>query len=405
MSTNRPKINNTGDVLAGLRVCMLVTNSLEMDSRVIREATTSAAAGADTTVICVRQDVSPGLASLPFDIVAVTPLSSSTSRLWLLRVVANLGREYMFFRRLGSVARRVNADVYWANDLDTLWPALRAATKRRSGIVYDAHELFTDQVAIPGWRRRVFDAIEKRFINRADVVVTVNDDLAGYLAKKFDLPLPEVVFNGPEDCRPNSAHPSVPLRVICQGSMSRERGFEALVDAMGNLRGVATLALQGYGELEPALRERVETLGLGDVVSFVPPCAATEVVAHASGYDIGLVATDPTCLNTRLSSPVKLFTYMGAGLAMAAASTPVVAQIVREFDCGILFDGMRPDLISDALRWLADHPDEVVRFKRNSAAACERYAWARQAPLVVEAIRTAATAHGRGRFAEAPAAI
>jgi hypothetical protein len=114
-------------------------------------------------------------------------------------------------------------------------------------------------------------------------------------------------------------------------------------------------------------------------VTFVPPVPPEEVVASASGHDVGIINIWPENESHRWTGSNKLFDYMGAGLAELVTNLDFTRRIVETEQIGIVFDPPDVDQIAESLAWLIENPDEVARMKRNAVAAAPRYTWDAQA--------------------------
>lgn len=276
-----------------------------------------------------------------------------------------------------------------ATDFDTLLAGY--SIKRRTGcfLVYDAHELWLDmhnRMYLTRVFRQLFLVIKGFLVRRADMRMTVSGGLAQVLSKRYSVDRPLIVFNGPDEIVSPQQHGPRKLAVYFQGLLQSGRGLEASIDAMVDLKGRATLTIQGFGELEEELKGRAAGLGLDDgTVSFLSACSPDDVSACASGYDVGLISVEPICLNNILSMPNKIFSYLGGSLALiTTAEAPEIAATVEQNGCGVVIESWSAPLIYDALLALADQPEVVERMRANAKKAAERLAWDRQFQPVLQ---------------------
>ena len=186
-----------------LRIGMAVYGDLTYDSRVQREAETISAAGHRVMLACLpghdpMQWSPAGVSVLPLlphrtSTLPGTPVlkASHTSRRrppilsrlgWLTSYIANLqewGSEVA--RAIGSV------DAWHLHDLTAL-SAISPHVPKGVPIVYDSHELFLDTGApasLPSPLRTILRAEEARRVRRADTLITVNDELASILGRRY----------------------------------------------------------------------------------------------------------------------------------------------------------------------------------------------------------------------------
>jgi len=281
--------------------------------------------------------------------------------------------------------RRLPAKLYHANDLDTLPAAVILSRLNNVPLLYDAHELFSDQF---NRTSRQFSAIlfglEHWLIRFAHKVVTVNDSIAETLAEWHRIQKPAVVMNCPfasKATRPKSSGleeaRAGKVRVIFQGVYARDRGLEELILSAGWYDS-AELYLRGYGELEPALRALVRAKGLEGRVHFLPPAPHDQLVESLAGFDIGVVPYRPTTMDHRLCLPNKVFEYLQAGLSLAVSALPELTRLVEETRAGVLFDPDRPDDIARAINVLTGDAGQLQAFKARARAAGARFTWEAQ---------------------------
>lgn len=410
-----------GAQVPALRILILALNGLEMDRRVENEARLLAARGHRVTRIGMveyadqaerevteydtilrmrpswhrpKPSRAPGVAS------DAVPLA----RQWRLKVALMSMVRRAFSRTMWSIdrirawsrwnrayvetCRTLECDAIIACDLDALGAGV--ALKRLLGctLVYDAHELWTEQHhhrQLTAFFKWLMNRREARLVRAADLVTTVSRRFSDRMASRYGIAPPLVVYSGSADCIGEPVSSQSPLRAYFQGSLSADRGLEDVVSAMTLLNGKVILTLQGQGPLEQALRSMVDDLGLEQVVRFVAPCAPTDVAQAAAAHDVGIVAGHPTSLNARLTTPNRPFAYFGGGLAViTSAQLEEVGDIVARFECGTIIEGDGPEAIAAALTTLAADPDLVTKMKHNSLKACEEFAWDKQFGPVVD---------------------
>lgn len=145
----------------------------------------------------------------------------------------------------------------------------------------------------------------------------------------------------------------------CPGAFVEKKAQHLIVDALAALRPAVpglSLELFGDGPLGPALREQVDALGLGDVVTFHGHVPLTELQRF-------LVERRPVCIlpSIRTASgemegiPVSLVEAMAAGAPVVSTPTGSIEHLVRP-GTGVLVEPGSADALARALRSLADDP-------------------------------------------------
>jgi len=383
-----------------MRIRMLLRNPFTRDARVLREARALAAAGHDVTVVAMR---APGLPAVeqrdgftveravragalagPTITGAAGGASSAGARRLPRPAAAVWVRDKMLSRAFSAAATAKPADVYHAHDLNTLEPAVRAAMRQRARLVYDAHELYPDLTGLGRGERARWRRVEERLIGRADVVIVPSEGRADALVQRYGIARPAVVMNAPESAgSPDpAASPLASLRrpgellAIYAGGFTPNRGLENLVRAIPRAPGWR-LVMMGWGPLEAELRR----LG-GDRVTFVPAVEPDRVVGTIAAADLGIASYVPIGLNNKLAAPNKLFEYLHAGLAIAAADLADIRRIVEGHDVGALFDPGEEASIAAALRSMAE-PGRLEAARANARAAAPLYTWEAQAETLL----------------------
>lgn len=414
---------------------MYVQNDVTRDSRVLREAGTLASAGHEVTIVATTlaepdqpEPAPPAGVSIrrvalptgrPWWVIAVRapwrlpPLAAiallpwvAVRAGWVGFVNRLLGRPVQaggieFIRRwrvewLGWCRAAVDAapvaDVHHAHDMEALPAAREAAARDGARYVYDSHEIYLAWGPVlrqPRLVRWLMARWERRMAAGAAAVVTVGEALAAELRARLGADRIVVVHN----CPPRWEPPGVPedrLRaaaripaaapvVLCHGGFMAQRGLEQTAQAMlepGLER--AHLVFLGYraGFIEPILTDP----RLAGRVHHLPAVSPADVVAWVAGADVDVMAILPTDLNSRLSTPNKLFESIAAGVPVISSDLPARRSIVLESrfgPLGALCDPASPPSIAAAIRSILEL-DPGARADLRAGilrAAHERWNW------------------------------
>lgn len=378
-----------------MNVVMLVLNDMSADARVDREASALAEAGHNVWVLALRAD---GLSRRErrngYTILRVAECTTATWRNPIGKLRQNQARR----RALLKAALELQPDVIHAHDTDTLSAGVLVADLVRAPLVYDAHELYPDMIAEFGrggswpvqayWKR-----VERANVPRAALVITVSAGLSDELHRRFGVES-VVVRNVPALV---SLADGARLReeldlvddpralALYQGVLIRGRGLVRLVEAVAQVPDLV-LAVQGFGPEEGAIRARAAELGVSDRVRLMgrkPPEALHE---YACGADLGVVIYEHTTLNNYLAGPNKLYSYLMAGLPVAASGFPGLAEVVADTAVGVTFDPAEVTSIASALARLAGDPSaRVAMGERARALAQSRFNWDAEKRVLVDA--------------------
>ncbi len=320
---------------------------------------------------------------------AVAPARASTKG--AIRDALGRYRDCVLFAQ--EIEKRAPSVVIVQNpDLGPLVPMLR---RRGVPVVWEALEIWTEmEPRAHRMYKLLFGRFERMAWRSASERTAVNEYVGKELARRHgELPF-SAIHNGSDRCREAVSAPSQPVRLFFQGAFEANRDLDILVQAMVGLRGKATLTLQGFGVMERALRDLVDELALQETVRFIEPCAPSDVVESAAGYDVGIVSYRATSMNLLYSSPNKFFDYLGGSLALAVGEIPFMADAVRRFECGVVLDTSSPESLGAGLAEMISDRESLSRMKRGALAACREYAWDRQAETLIKMCERLVAAQG-----------
>jgi glycosyltransferase involved in cell wall biosynthesis len=131
--------------------------------------------------------------------------------------------------------------------------------------------------------------------------------------------------------RTNLAIPEEDLVFLYVGGLTPGRGIELLLQAFAPGEPNRHLVFMGFGKLEGRVREYAAR---HSNIHLHPPVKPEEVVAYASGADVGISLIENTCLSYYYSLPNKIFEYLLAGIPVIASDFPDMLQALEKFHCG-----------------------------------------------------------------------
>jgi glycosyltransferase involved in cell wall biosynthesis len=375
---------------------MFVTNGVSIDTRVIKEAASLAAAGHEVTVLGLRE---PGQAAQEtlegFAVQRLRPDTLRRRRTGWRAALAPAAMAWVlldYWRRAFRAATTQPFDVYHAHDLVTLPVAWAARARRGGAVVYDAHELFTELSRLDLFSRAFFRVLERLLIGRADRVITVNDSIAAELSRRYGVATPRVLRNCPRTFGRRPDPSQSPLRerarvpagraiVLYQGLYMPHRGLENLVRAVAGFKD-AHLVLMGWGPLLDNLKAVAVSEGVTDRVTFLDAVPMAELLAVTAGADVGVIPYRNVGLNNFFTSPNKLFEYCAAGIPVAASRFPELVKVVEGLQLGRTFDPDDPGSIATAVNAIVGDPVELARLRENAGRAAAGFSWEQESEVL-----------------------
>jgi glycosyltransferase involved in cell wall biosynthesis len=395
---------------------LLVANSAAPYSRGLRVARSLAATGWEVEIAAVAADDAP-LEERDGDVLirryrpsgrwvrwAERPKSaSSASRLRRIpALLLDRFRKAAFWplpvRGWWATLRRElpPADLYHAFGILTIAVAneLGADARRRGRagrVVYDVIDVILDSnnySRVPAPILATYRFRERRWVRRADAVVTVNDPIADHIARIWSPPTrPTILLNcqprwSPPDPRPDliRAATGVPPDrriVLFLGRLGRERGLEEAAEAVLRVDDAA-LVMLGFGPWAEQLRARDREPHFAGRHFTLPVVHPDEVPAWTASADVSIIAVPANSLNQRLSTPNKFWESLTAGTPVVVGrDLEVMRGIVERDRLGAIADPADPADLARGLREVLDQPPAELAAMRERAltATRERYNW------------------------------
>ncbi len=310
-------------------------------------------------------------------------------------------------------------DVIHAHDLTALPAAVKAASNSDTKIIYDAHELETHRnPPPPPVVKAAISWTEKRYIKKADEVITVCEPIADYLGNLYGIKKPHVVMNTPiypfsekrngtflfedtiiknpdnhwhaakksnKDLRKTAGVPKDKKIAIYVGLVTVNRGIETVIEALPQLPDVYLVTV---GPTNPAtvemLIEMANELGVGDRFILLPPEPATHVVDFVTGADFGVCPIWPITKSYDWALPNKLFEMTFAGLPIVASNTQEVSRFLNSNDLGLIYKFDDANDCAHKIQTLLDNFSDYEITEQKKLQLQKNYSWQKQTKIVAD---------------------
>ena len=404
--------------LEGIRVCMLINNDIVRDGRVLKKARTLCSAGARVLVIGQGYKDVTELKKEPFESKILLypslhpykqPRLGHEDVFWPIRVITNLTysrlkilyvkarnfriprRNLFYNKKMLKPARVFEPHIVEANDVFTGKAALRIAKKTRSLLVYDSHEYFhqyfighnDDELM-----QQQSDEIEKSLFESVSLVITPSEAISEAIKKPHpSVPTITLLNSLPFEASTVSLVHS-PVRLLDQTSVRAINGHEQVIEAMQLLEGKATYTIQGQcrnDSYREALECLIARLDLAGTVFLEREYTPDESIGLASQFDIGILSYPFDVPSKNLTLANRVFTYLNAGLAIAACGSKAHQDLEGFSEYGTILDITSPQSIADSLMILIENRELLSKKKHASYQWAPSFSWELQAQKYVAA--------------------
>lgn len=357
------------------KILVIVLSNLKHDARVRRQIL-ALQANYKTSVVCFGGDPSNGYELITIKPTNLTFLRKAITSFFLLLKFHTLAHKllhdyYFIIKKLEG--RKF--DLIIANDIETL--PLAFAFPGNPKVIFDAHEYaprhFEDKKM---WRLFFQDFntwLCKKYIPKTAGMMTVGRGLALEYEKNFNVK-PTVITNANNyfDLEPGPVSEGK-IRLVHHGIATRSRKLELMIDLMTLLdhRFSLDLILLTPGFASRKTRHYLDELRMkaqhDPRIKIIPPVQSNEVVKTIHHYDMGVFLLPPVNFNYENTLPNKLFDFIQARLGVAIGPTPEMAEIVKNYNIGVISENFTPQSLAKKLTALTR--SDVEAFKKNSNIA------------------------------------
>ncbi|MGJ8745318.1 glycosyltransferase [Polaribacter sp.] len=273
-------------------------------------------------------------------------------------------------------------DYILANDLDTLPACFFASKFKKTELVYDSHELFSEGPELQGrafvqnfWRK-----LEDYFLPKTKNAYTVSKSISEFYHKKYhnnmglirNVPAKNILLE-----KENVTFPTTARTILYQGVLNPGRGIKPMIKALRFIENL-DLIIIGYGKVEQELKDFVVQEKMENRVHFLGRISREKLFNYTKLATLGMVLEEPLGLSFQYSLPNKLFDYIHAELPIIAGTLPEISRIINQYKVGVLVADYSPEKIAEKINELLQDEAQMAEIKRNQKIAKEILCWEKE---------------------------
>lgn len=284
-----------------------------------------------------------------------------------------------------------NADIYHANDLNTLPQAIVCSKLRLKPkpLIYDSHEVQSDRT---GYNPKTIKRIESFMLKFVDQMIVENHTRAKYNEDIYGF-YPKTLYNYSEkyniEEKPQiNLHKKISINedekiLLYQGGLQQGRGLELLIEAMDEIEKGHLLFIGG-GKLTQTLKEQAEASKQADRIHFLDKVPFQELPSYTREAYLGFQVLQNICFNHYSASSNKLFEYMMAHVPVISCDFPEIKKVVEETNTGLVVDSHKASEIANAVNQLVKDTSLRNQLSENTKQAKEIYNWNNEKSKLLE---------------------
>ncbi|CAN5291056.1 glycosyltransferase [soil metagenome] len=374
----------------GNKILMLTISQIEIDSRINKTAKSLAENGYDVFIIAYH--TLPNQENFQKQVIQEGITYIRVNQPQTYRVLNGFIQQDFI-----EAAKYCEFDFVHANDLTTVLTSWLLARKNGCPLIYDSHELWSDNVTWNGkqyvrmkwWKRFIARLLENNILSYVDSFYTVSPSIVNEYEKRVNKK-PLLLPNYPDILtldKPNTIAPSI--RTQC--NLSDEHFITLYLGGIGPARNIETVikahqfldkrfvfvirgpSIERYGQ---EYLDLARSIGVGNRIFLLPAVGRDDIIAATKGADCGIVMLENLCKNFYWFYPNKFFEYSLAGLPVAVSNFPDVSAHIAKERNGVTFNPSDAKSIAHAINVLASDIEEARAMgQRGRASILREYNW------------------------------
>jgi len=291
-------------------------------------------------------------------------------------------RHARYCRQALAIIADFKPDVIVAYNYDVL--PLAVWGSRRGGCGGQTVYYCTEYTPSPGpyeyWSGWGFlKAMERRYVRRADLLVSVEPNRAELQASAWNWKIDFVIPNAPPydpkidyEAREAARLRSGPAKLVYAGSIDHRNGLDGLLEAVTMLRDIT---LDVYGRVAPAyeaaFRRKLRACAAksNNRIVYHGAMPYKDLALVLTRYDIGFALYGDDSTNVRYAAPAKVFEYLRAGNAVICTDQPAPSAVVEGAGVGHVVSTMDCNALAAGIRALTATPRELREFRQRALDA------------------------------------
>jgi glycosyltransferase involved in cell wall biosynthesis len=214
--------------------------------------------------------------------------------------------------------------------------------KCRAKLLYDTHELETEQYVSTNIKKRFSKYLEKKYIKHVDYLVATSDGYANWYKTNYGLDNISVVKNysikrdNPEFNKTTILRDYFGLNqndvlFIYQGIIAIGRGIEMLLDIFSKIGQNKHIIFMGFGPMEEIVMEYTDKY---QNIHFHPAVRPDDVNKYVASCDVGFCIIENIFLSYYYTLPNKMLECLNVGVPVIVSNFPDMKNSIDELDCG-----------------------------------------------------------------------
>lgn len=265
-------------------------------------------------------------------------------------------------------------DVLHACDFDTYIPALIIAKIKRKKIIYDIFDFYADMILPPpNFVKKIIRIIDMFLMRYADFVIIADENRREQIKSKR-LKNVSIIYNSPPDLldkfKKKIITPKKKAITLSYIGLldNRQRNLNMIIELIKDNDSFRFI-IAGFGVDCEDIVKKIRGL---QNIKYLGGLSYKKALEEEYKSDIILAIYDPKIPNNVYASPNKLFEAMMLGKPVLMNQEIKCSEIVKKYNCGLLFEYNNPQSFKSALDKFLKQPELMQTMGKNGRLAYEK---------------------------------
>ena len=280
----------------------------------------------------------------------------------------------------------IKPNILWSNDLDTL-PANYLYSKiKKSKLIFDSHEYFTEvpELINRSFSRKFWKVLERLMVPNLKHVLTVSQSIVNLFEKEYKIKV-SLLRNVPSLKKQTAEVEMIVTEgkkiIIYQGAINVNRGIEQMIEAMLHLSN-HVLYIAGTGDISQEIESLITKLNLQNKVKLLGRIPLEKLHGYTQQADLGLSLEEDAGLNYRFALPNKLFDYIHAEIPVLVSNLPEMKNLVTQYQLGEIIEHHNPKHIATKIEAMLSNKEQLKIWKKNAKKAALELNWEKEKHVI-----------------------
>jgi len=258
-------------------------------------------------------------------------------------------------------------DIVIAHGVDALPIGYELAKRHNAKLVFNAHEYYPREFEEnPNWvlyNQPLNTYLCEKYLSKTDLIFSVTDGISKEYKKVFNVNPITITNAAPYyNMIPNENY--LKIRIIHHGVALRSRRIHEMIECAKLLDNRFEVDFMLVEQDKEYYEELGKMIKMNSNIRLIKPVKYNEIVSFINKYHIGFYILPKSNFNNEMALPNKFFEFIQARLMLAISPNQEMANIVEQFNIGVVADDYSYQSMAKAINSLTI--ENIKAYQRNT---------------------------------------